>query len=289
MKETITDELSLMLLRKGFVVKNLSRGCFDIFARKEDIVLLLKVLEDANSVSEEYASEISKIASYINAVPLVIARKAGLLLEDNIIYSRFGIYTLNASTFRNSLNNQMPFVKKSNAGVTATVFGEKIKQKREELGLSLNSLSRKMGVSGRMASKYEEGVKEVTISRAFRIYDLLGGSVFKRIDVLHPRELSVSTGDSDYSRKYNELGFNATDTKNAPFDVIARKGNDVILTELGDKMKPGFESISKLMDAGRLVIFRKKKPKNIPSMKKEEFLEIQKAKELIKIIREHNG
>ncbi|MFC1768952.1 helix-turn-helix domain-containing protein [Nanoarchaeota archaeon] len=286
MKRSLIEELSITLLKKGFVVKNLGRGCFDIFSRKGDIILLLKVLEDANSINEEYANEIKKIASYIHAVPLLITEKAGVLLEDNIVYSRYGIFTLNISTFNFALENNLPFVKKSNAGVTATIIGNKIKEKREEMGLSLNALSKKIGVSGRMVSDYEKGLKEVTISKAFRIYDVFGGSVFKRIDLFRPKDLSIGGGKSAFSKKYQELGFQAVDTKKVPFDVIAKMDKELILTELGEKMRPDFESISKLMEADKLVIFKKHKPKDVASMKKEEFLDIVKAKELIKRVRE---
>ncbi|HLC65607.1 MAG TPA: helix-turn-helix domain-containing protein [Candidatus Nanoarchaeia archaeon] len=286
MKKLLIEELSMSLLRKRFAVKNFSRGCFDIFARREDVILLIKVLEDANAISERYSRELEKVASYMGATPIVVARKAGSLLEDNIVYTRYGIYTLNSDTFTAALENQLPFVKKSNAGITATIVGQKIRERREEMGLSQNELSRRIGISGRMVGNYEKGLQEVTISKAFKIYDVFGGSVFKRIDVFHPRQISIKSGTSMYSKKFNELGFQATDTKDVPFDIIAKMDKEIILTELGDKMKPGFESLSRLMEADKLVIFKKKRPKDIPSMKKEEFMEIRQAKELIKRIKE---
>ncbi len=286
MKRSLIEEISVLLLRKGYIVKNLSRGCFDVFSRKGDRILLLKILEDANAISEEYSREMETIASYIDAVPLVVAHKAGIELEDNIVYSRYDIQTLNIETFENALENKFPFIRKTNAGLTASIIGDKIKEKREELGLSLHALSQKIGVSGKTAQHYEGGVQEVTLQKAFRLYDVFGGSVFRGIDVFHTRHVFVEEPHTAVSKKYSALGFKATDMKRVPFDVIARKENDLVLTELGDKMRPGFESLSKLMEADRLVIFKKNKPKNIASMKREEFLEIEKAKELMKRIRE---
>ena len=69
---------------------------------------------------------------------------------------------------------------------------------------------------------------------------------------------------SDFSKKYIDLGFEAADTKRTPFDIIARKENELILTDVGDKTRPDFSSLSKLLDADTLVIFNKKKPKDIP-------------------------
>jgi len=56
--------------------------------------------------------------------------------------------------------------------------------------------------------------------------------------------------------------------------------------KIGDKARPDFSSLSKLLDADNLVIFRKKKPKGMPSMTKKEFLEFEKANQLIKFLKE---
>ena len=143
MKQTVLDKVNIFLLKKGFTIKNLTRTCFDILARRNEQILLIKVLEDANSISREYTQEMISIATYINASPLVIAEKAGNKLEENIVYSRFDIYTLNFSTFLNCVSNKFPFIKRSQAGLTASIVGEKLKEKREEMGYSLNALSKK--------------------------------------------------------------------------------------------------------------------------------------------------
>src|SRR3989338_1874790 len=99
MKQTLLDKVNIFLLKKGFTIKNLTRTCFDVLARRNGQILLVKVLEDANSISRQYTEEMIAVASYINASPLIIAEKAGSRLENNIVYSRFDIYTLNFSTF----------------------------------------------------------------------------------------------------------------------------------------------------------------------------------------------
>ena len=88
------------------------------------------------------------------------------------------------------------------------------------------------------------------------------------------------------SKKYVELGFLATDPHNAPFDIIAKKEDELILTEVGDKRKPDLNSLSQLLNADKLVIYKKKKPKDMPAITKEEFLEFEKANELIKFLKE---
>ena len=286
MKETLLDKVNIFLLKKGFTIKNLTRNCFDILARKDSQILLIKILEDANSISRQYTGEMIAVASYLNASPLIIAAKAGSKLDDNIVYSRFDIYTLNLSTFFNCISNRFPFIRRSKAGLTASVVGKKLREKREELGYSLNALSKKIGVTSRMIIKYENENSEVTINKAMKIYDLFGHNVFNHVDVFTQRSHPESKFETEVSKKYIELGFDATETKKTPFDIIARKDNDIILTEVSDKVNPQMESLSKLLEADNLVIFHKKKPKNIPSMTKKEFMDFDKANELVRFLKE---
>lgn len=286
MKQTLLEKTVFFLLKKGFTIKSLTRTCFDILARKESLILLLKILEDANAISKEYTEEMKKIASYINASPIIITEKAGSKLQNNVVYSRFGIFTLNIETFKNSIENKFPFISRSKAGLIAFVRGEKLKQKREQLGLSLNALSKKLGVSTRMVTKYESGNQEITLKKAFKLYDIFGGEVFNKInlfDSILKRETNVKT---PITKKYTQLGFDASDVKKSPFKVIAKKEKEIILTEVGDKTNPNLQPLSKLIDALDLVIFKKKKPKHIPSMTKKEFLEFEKSQELIKFLKE---
>jgi len=286
MKSSIIDKLGMFLLKDGFTVKSLTGTCFDILARKQNKILLIKVLEDANAVSREHVDEMNVISSYINAIPIILAEKAGNKLEENILYTRFNLYTLNFETFVNSIKNKFPFVKSTQAGFTAAIAGNKLREKREAKGYSLNYLSKKVGVTSRMIDKYEKGDSEITINKAMKIYDIFGHQVFKEINIFAGTSKIQSNYKSDFSKKYIDLGFDAADTSKSPFDIIARKDDELILTEIGDKTRPDFSSLSKLLDADNLVIFNKKKPKDVPAVSREEFLEFEKATELIKFLKE---
>ncbi|MCH8003751.1 MAG: helix-turn-helix domain-containing protein [Nanoarchaeota archaeon] len=286
MKSNLIDKLGMFLLKDRFTVKSLTRTCFDLLARKQDKILLIKVLEDANAVSKVHVDEMNVVSSYIGAVSIIIAEKAGNKLEDNILYTRFNLYTLNFITFVNSIKNKFPFVKRTQAGFTASIAGNKLRKKREEKGYSLNYLSKRVGVTSRMINKYEKGDSEITITKAMKIYDIFGHKVFNEINIFSGNNKIESNYKSDFSKKYIDLGFEAADTSKSPFDIIARKGDELILTEVGDKTRPDFSSLSKLLDADNLVIFKNKKPKNIPAVTKEEFLEFDKANQLIKFLKE---
>lgn len=286
MNQKPLEKVELFLLKKGFIVKSLTRSSFDILARKEGVILLIKVLEDANSISREYADEMISIASYISASPVIVADKAGGKLQYNVIYVRFGMWTISPNTFVSCINNKMPFIMSSQAGLTASLDSAKLKEKREELGHSINSMSKMVGVSSRMIFNYENKDSEVTINTALKICRIFGENVFEEINIFDTKAVMPNKCTTDVANKYVQLGFEATDTKKTPFNVIAKKGKEIILTEIGDKINPDVGSLSKLIDADNLVIFDKKKPKDLPSITKKEFFEFEEANELIKFLKE---
>src|SRR3989338_3995744 len=183
MKQTLLEKVSIYLLKKGYTIKSLTRTAFDIIARKEGQILLIKLLEDADSISEEFTKEMKNISDYIGGSPIIIAEKAGSKLQDNIVYARFGIYCLNYNTFCASIDNKMPFIKRDHAGLKAQIIGDRLRQKMDEEGLSMGGLARKLGVSRKMIQRYEKGEAEITVNKALRLYDIFGHSVFDKIDV----------------------------------------------------------------------------------------------------------
>ena len=283
MKNKIIDEASVFLLRKGFLVKALNY-CFDILARKGSEILLIKVLEDANALNKEYINEMENISGFINAKPIIIAEKSGEKLEDNVVYSRFNVNTLNFFTFKNAMNDKALFIRSKRAGLTVEIDTSQLKNILNEEEISMNSLAKRIGVSVQMIKRYETGKAEVSIDKAAKFYDVFGSKVFKRVEIFANAKIENNT-KSEFSMKYKNLGFNAAETMKVPFDIIARKENEVILTKIGDKVDKNLDAVSKLIEADDLVIFNKKKPKDIPSLKKDEFLELKKAKELLKIIK----
>lgn len=286
MKQNLLEETSLTLLREGFTVKNL-KGCFDLLARKEEKIMLIKAVADANSLNQESVEEMKKVSSCIDATPLILTEKSGNKLENNVVYSRLGVFTINLTTFQNALRQKLPFVKSGRAGLTASLDGKKLRKRREEEGMSLKDLSRKIGVSKRMITDYENYNSEIMLKNAWKLYGLFGTEVFKQIDMFSEMDKIIYSCISDVGKKYNQLGFNAVETKKSIFDIVAKKEKELILTMVGDKFNQEINSLSRLLDAESLIIFEKKKPKTeIPKIAKEEFLELENEKELIRIVKE---
>lgn len=289
-QEKLLEEISILLLRSGYTIKRLKRRCLDIIARKDDRILFLKIVEDANSLSAESLNELKMIASYISAQPMIIANKAAEKLADGVVYARAGTPTLNKNTFQDSLDNNFPFVQKTNAGMTVEIKGNLLKKKREESGFSLNLLATKLGVSRRMIHNYESGTSRITMQRASRIQDLFGSDLFRRIDIFSaPLSEFSPSANRRFSRivgKYENLGFSTSNLRKLPVDMISKRNADVILTEVGNEMDKEMVSLSRLADVDNLVIYSKKRPADVPGLTEQEFMDFEKASELIKFLKE---
>src|SRR3989338_239181 len=315
MKQDILEEVSIFLLRKGYILKSFKQTCFDILARLDERILLIKVIEDANSLSHSAIEEMKVISSYLQASPVIISDKAHLELENNVVYTRHGVYTLNFASFKSAIDNRYPFLQSNQAGITANINHSRFKHARELQGYSLNSLARKIGLSRKTVEKYETKNSQLTLTNAVKVFNALGNAIFEKVDIfaanLPEKTTSVKSNfhvqtnsnydpnlnASEISNKYSSLGFKAVQTHKAPFDVVAKLDKEIILTELGDKKADRktaqLQSISRIIGADNLIIYDRKKPtlfkeelrEDIPILKKDDFLEFEKAKELIRFLR----
>lgn len=280
------DHVLLTLIKENFIVKALT-GCCDMVARKNDKILLIKVLEDANAMTGEAAAELSKTAAAIRAAPLIIGERANTKLKDDVVYTRYQIPTITIATFRASLKNTPLVLISKKSGIVAQLHGAKVREQREKEDLSRGRLSRQLGISTRMLSKYEQSNAELSVQHAAKVYDLFGNEVFKRIEIFSALPEQSNPLSSEISFKYHDLGFNVTETRKVPFDVVAQKENTLILTKIGDNIHHDLNNISHAIGANDLAIVSKKKPAHMPALTKEEFLEFEKASALIKFIQEY--
>ena len=96
MKSDIYSSVIIDLLKKGYAVKNIN-GCFDLVARKEGNILLIKVVEDPSSISDASLDEMKKLAYALGASPIILANKSGkrLIIQMSFLFYLKELMTLN--------------------------------------------------------------------------------------------------------------------------------------------------------------------------------------------------
>ena len=175
-----------ILAKAGFDVSSaLSlRGiCFDVVARLDDRVLIIKVLSNIDAFSKDNAEELKTLAEALGATPIVIGeRSSSGSLETGIVYSRFNISIISNDTLADLLlEDAPPFIFAAPGGLYVRLDSEMLRAAREERGISLGTLAETAGVSRRTIQMYESGMGAM-IDAALRIEEYLGLPIVEPID-----------------------------------------------------------------------------------------------------------
>ena len=234
-----------ILAKAGFDVSSaLSlRGiCFDVVARLDDRVLIIKVLSNIDAFSKDNAEELKTLAEALGATPIVIGeRSSSGSLEAGIVYSRFNISIISNDTLADLLLEEAPpFIFAAPGGLYVKLDGDLLKSIREDRGISLGALAETAGVSRRTIQMYESGMGAM-IDAALRIEEYLGLPVIEPIDPFEfkseERSREERTGrepiDTFAVNQLCNLGFSVTPVIKSPFEAVSHNSKALMLTGLG--------------------------------------------------------
>lgn len=235
----ILESTENILKKAGFQVSNRCAArpsCFDFAAKRGEQIAFIKALVNIGNVSGEEASELKGIAKFFSAMPLFIADQTRRKpLEDDTLYVRYDVYTMTPKTFGNILFLEMyPLVEAGPGGYYIELNGEAIRNKRQELGLSVGKIAELMGVSRRTVYGYERGLAKASVSAAYKLEWILGIPVAQPIDPF--KKLPQASGLlaatkrmfvrnrllQGVMKKLAHFNFKVTPIQRAPFDFIAQ-------------------------------------------------------------------
>lgn len=93
-RNNINSELEIFLKSEGFETSNIyDHGAFDIVARKNLLILLVKTFKNIDGVNKTNSEEMKQLASIFLASPLIIGETSrNGKLEDGVIYERYEIH-----------------------------------------------------------------------------------------------------------------------------------------------------------------------------------------------------
>lgn len=231
-RTAIVKHIFDILIREGFKVSDPSLGSspsFDIIARREDLKLVIKILQNIDTLRSTSAAEMIRISKLTYAIPLVVGEKAGGgPLERGVVYFRHKVPILSPDSFYDYVGGEQPFISSGPGGYYASINGKKLQERRMQMGFSIGYLSKKIGTSRRSISLYESG-SAVTIDIFLKLEEVLDEDLGKSIDLIEvskflemPMEDSVC--DSEFLKEVLDLmvsqGFDMHPVKKSPFDAI---------------------------------------------------------------------
>ena len=76
-KEALAKEVEEILERDGvrYIHSRFSNFCFDFIAKKEELMMLIKLLFNIDSITPSMAFDMKNIASSLSGAPIIIGRK----------------------------------------------------------------------------------------------------------------------------------------------------------------------------------------------------------------------
>jgi putative transcriptional regulator len=236
-KELLAGRVVEVLLHAGF---DISARCylrprsFDLAARKDELLLLFKVLTNIDGLNERTAMEIGRLANHLFGSPLLVGEKSrDQYLERGAVYFRYGIPTVSLPTLADCLlEGMLPLVYAAHGGLYVSIDGPRMRQLRLEQGISLGALASELGVSRRTISKYETEDMDTSVEVAIKLEEIFEQDLIKPVDPFSsgPMNEEQEQVTDNTLRLLLKIGFEVFPTAQAPFNAITRDDNLVVLT-----------------------------------------------------------
>jgi putative transcriptional regulator len=285
-KELLINRAIAILGRAGFIISercDIRPRSFDIAARRENLLLLIKVISNIDGLNEETAKEMQFLSRYLHGYPVVVGEKTrDRPLETGVVYFRYGIPAFDISTMQDYfIENSPPLIYAEHGGLYVNLDGDILKQERTGKNISLGALASLLGVSRRTISKYEEGEMAASVDVALRLEEILDRGFTVAVDIfekLHSndtqKKANVANEFSNIFSILKNMGFEVLPISQAPFDAVShsssRMDKTTILTGVGEftrtmvKKAHLMSSISEVANTqSMLIVHGASKAKNI--------------------------
>ncbi len=238
-KEEMIKYVIEVLQRGGFTVgvPVVRSMVFDVIARRDNEIYIIKVLVNADALRLEMARELKILSKEFEAIPILIGLRSGAgKILDGVVYSRHGIPVISVQTFKEFiLEDEQPMVYVAPGGFYVNIDGDKLKKVRQERGISLGELGRIAGVSRKTIQLYEEGMSS-TVDIALRLEEFLGEELIEPVDLKNFAKLTEERYTlknvvfEDIYRRLMDMGYDVFLTLKCPFEALSKDESDVMLT-----------------------------------------------------------
>lgn len=249
-REELLERIRATLAKCGFFVSdphNIRSISFDIIARRDKQLLIIKALTNIDSLSSEDAEQLRVLATALEGSPMVIGLHSSAgKLEDGILYSRFGVPIISEGTFHeHMLEGVPPFVYAAPGGLYVKLDGELLKRVRQERNISLGTLAEVAGVSRKAIQMYESGMGAM-VDVAARLEEFLNEPIVLPLDPFYytaevAKTLQAFDEFNGLSREVfqmlEDIGYSVVPTVRCPFDALASEKDLLLLAGVEEDTK----------------------------------------------------
>ena len=270
-------------------------GCFDIAARKTNL-MLLKVLQNVDSFQIEQAKNLKIISNNLDAHPLVIGIQTRReRLKKGIVYERLEMPTVSLETFEDLIANGIyPKIYRDKGGLYVEIDSNLLRETRKNKEMTQRELAEAVGVNKKMIYEHEKKQLRMTLEIAKRMEKMLEeklitqASPFKRFEA-HGKP--VDRLEKSVEKDLRKLGFETDFVKQAPFDVFAKE-EVLLISDIEEnrrrmlKRAVNLKNFIPIANKPALLITENVKEDDIfgiPVLQRKELEEFESGKDLIKL------
>ncbi len=236
--------VSIMLLADFDVSErcNIRPRSFDLIAKKDDILVIIKVVSHIDSVNADIAWDLDLIARHLDATPLIVGERArDAELERGVVYIRYGLFAISPETLYDYFVEEVsPLVYASPGGLYVKIRGDLLREVRTRSQMSLGDLASELGVSRRTISKYESGMG-TTLDVAIRLEELFNAPLIETIELVGYQssgpQAPAETPTGDIPIDLERIGMEVHAMRQAPFQALALFDRHTILTAYGTSQR----------------------------------------------------
>jgi putative transcriptional regulator len=301
MKDLLLDAVVSSLRDAGFQVSDCCsvRSAFDILARRDDSMLLIKILQNIEGLTPKSASELLSVATAMSGTPLVVGdHMKNARLSSDVIYTRYDIHVVSVEAFERILSKRTPLIYSIRGNYCVRINPELLSKIRKKADLTQKELAEELGVSKQSVHRYESSGR-ISLEVAEKLMKLL------REDIMVPGQIlaqdisrleeDISSSMTDLERlafdEFRKMGFDAAVT-NAPFDILVeeRKRREKVLSIVSDdrkglKKKVGIiRDISDMTGYRMVCISNRAQGLDVVVIKPKELREIKEADDFLRLL-----
>ena len=285
-KEEVVNTARSIFAKAGFDVSSsirLRSICFNFAARRDDVLVIVKILGNVDAFTRHAADELKTISEALGGNPLVIGEGTGTgPLEDGIVYTRFKIPIISNKTLADHLLESVPpYIFAAPGGLYVKLDGDSLRDIRMSQNLSLGTLADAAGVSRRTIQLYESGMGAM-IDAALNLEEFLQSPLIEPLDpfLYNKAERDKERAESGQAAltptgspldRMITIGYTITPIVRGPFDAVSTdKGHGVVVltgidaadTKLVDRAIAASE-LSNMSKRPSVIIVRNKPGDNI--------------------------
>lgn len=307
-RESLKNDVRKTLAKTGFFVSDISNTytiSFDIVSRRDNLLLIIKVLANVDTFNRETAQELKVLAEFLEASPLLIGeRSRNGILEQGIVYLRYGIPMMSKDTFHDFfIEGIPPYIFTARGGYYSKIDEKAIIQLRTENEISLGVLAKEIGVSRKAVQMYEQGMCP-NVDIAIKMEKYFNRNIIQPINPFSYSHESIEINENlvelgklekEVFIRLDDLGYNVVVTKKCPFNALTKEKQILIFTGVGKYEKKLKEKARVISEVSRIaekysVLFveniKKKNIEGTPLISTDELEKSSDTKDIFNMIRE---